>query len=205
MKKLILVLSVLALFVLVGCVPTEPQTQEELEAQMDSDSGAIAGQAVAGSDGGAFPAGCTGMTVYSCRRDATTGRIYYKTYVGSKEAVAMDRCPTSTTAAQFSCQGNVLLKCTTGCPTGCERTATGVQCVAPAPVAPRCINRFVNGTDSAVNVSGTFNCPGSEYYFTISNGKTSTGWCRTDNTTYSGCMILDIHLSQCAAAKTCKY
>ena len=245
MKKLILVLSVLALFVLVGCVPTEPQTQEELEAQMDSGSGAIAGQAVAGSDGGAFPAGCTGTTVYSCRRDDAIGRTYYKTYVGSTEAIAMDRCPTSTTAAQFSCQGNVLLKCTTSCPTGCERTATGVQCVElvpqaanfcgdgvvaggeqcddrnlvagdgcsstctveprlPTSVVPNCYRNITSIKDIAVNSTGTFNCPGNDN-FSTSNGKTSTGWCRTDNTTYSGCMTLAIHLSQCATAKTCKY
>lgn len=215
MKKLILVLSVLALFVLVGCVPTEPQTQEELEAQMDSDSGAIAGQAVAGSDGGAFPAGCTGTAVFACRTDAAIGRTYYKTTSASVEAIAMDRCPTATTAAKFSCQGSsnaylpfTLLKCTTSCPS-CQRTAAGVQCaavndqVAPAPVAPRCINRFVNGTDSAVNASGTFVCPGNDR-FTVSNGKTSTGWCRTDNTTYSGCMPLATHLSQCGAANTCR-
>jgi len=285
MKKLILVLSVLALFVLVGCVPTEPQTQEELEAQMDSGSGAIAGQAVAGSDGGAFPAGCTGTTVYSCRRDDAIGRTYYKTYVGSTEAIAMDRCPTSTTAAQFSCQGNVLLKCTTSCPTGCERTATGVQCVVPAPVAAnfcgdgvvaggeQCddgnridldgcsltctvvrqlpatcgdnITQYVLGVEecdsgrlttgelvndrwcnncirrpgcinAGQNVKQVINsttvvytlCPGDGNNAVIGGnvtGKSVTGTCRTDNTTYSGCMTLAIHLSQCAAAKTCKY
>lgn len=79
----------------------------------------------------------------------------------------------------------------------------GDGCSSTCMREPSCINRFVAGSDSAVNRTGTFNCPGNDI-ITTSNGKTSTGWCRTDNTTYSGCMPVAVHLSQCAAANTCR-
>ncbi|MDP3989874.1 MAG: hypothetical protein Q8Q01_01565 [archaeon] len=181
MKKLILVLSVLALFVLVvGCVPTEPETSEDFEGNLDweDEGGAIAGQAIAGA--------CKDYpTRFNCRQ-ITNSSIRYDTST-KKDVGTWDQCSTRVPGqlTEVSCVNGIVRLCVTACEDGCETVGVkDAQCVAPV-AAPSC-NMAV-----ATNSTGTFDC------------QSYNSWCRTDNTTYSGCMDVTTHLSQCEKAGTC--
>jgi len=89
----------------------------------------------------------------------------------------------------FKCKSDVGGQCGYNknfCASSLECSSDGTVCVSPEQsVAPSC--------DMAVatNATGVFDC------------STFGTWCRTDNTTYSGCMDVNTHLFQCQRAGTC--
>lgn len=148
-----IIISFVAILIIAGCIPTEPQTQEELEAQ--TEQGAVAGQAVAGAVSGS--AICTTST-NRCRQNVDGTVTWIKQpanlKTGTKEVteILKDSCSTTKPGQllQYTCPNGVVKFCTTTCPNGCE----------PKGNSALCIERIVVVIPSVVELSACGDPPG---------------------------------------------